>query len=78
MMETLQFGWDPCGYNMLFGLPIWFIIVFWGVGILLAYWVYTDAKKRRMDATVWLLITILLGIIGLIVYLIVRSEHKRR
>lgn len=40
--------------------------------ILLAVWVYKDAQKRDMDATVWLLVVLLVGCLGCIIYLIVR------
>jgi hypothetical protein len=42
------------------------------LSIILAVWVYKDAQKRDMDATVWLAVVLLGGCIGCIVYLIVR------
>jgi uncharacterized membrane protein YhaH (DUF805 family) len=67
------------GYALLallvFGGIILFIIGLFVVWILLAVWVYRDAKKRGMEATLWLLLVLLTGFIGLIVYLIVRREH---
>lgn len=41
--------------------------------IKLLIWVYRDAKKRNMDEVIWLLIAVFTGIIGLIIYLIVRD-----
>lgn len=63
-------------YGMFAGL--WLAIVILGVlffiiGIALAVWVYKDAKKRDMNAAVWLLIVLLTGCIGCIIYLIVRD-----
>jgi len=49
------------------------VILFYIIGILLAVWVYTDAKKRDMNAAVWLLIVLLTGCCGCIIYLIVRD-----
>ena len=49
---------------------IWFIIA-----ILICIWVYRDAKSRGMSGGLWLIITILLGIIGLIIYLVVRKPR---
>lgn len=49
------------------------IIVFFVVGIALAVWVYKDAKKRDMNAAVWLLIVLVTGCIGCIIYLVVRD-----
>ena len=50
-----------------------FSIVFLILGIALAVWVYKDAKKRDMNAAVWLLVVLLTGCIGCIIYLIVRD-----
>ena len=49
------------------------LIIFWIIAIGLAVWVYKDAKKRDMNATVWLLIVLISGCIGCIIYLIVRE-----
>ena len=49
------------------------LIIFWVIAIGLAVWVYKDAKKRDMNAAVWLLIVLLSGCIGCIIYLIVRD-----
>lgn len=52
-------------------LPIiWFV-----VAILLAVWVYKDAEKRGMGGVLWLIVVLIAGIIGLIIYLIVRAGH---
>jgi len=63
-------------YGMVAG--IWLaivilVVVFFIIGIALAVWVYKDAKKRDMNAAVWLLIVLLTGCIGCIIYLIVRD-----
>ena len=51
-------------------LPVvWFI-----VAILIAIWVYRDAEKRGMGGALWLIICLVGGIIGLIIYLIVRKD----
>ena len=41
--------------------------------IKLLIWVYRDAQKRNMDEVIWLLIVFFTGLIGLIIYLIVRD-----
>ena len=51
--------------------PIIWLIIF----ILIAVWVYKDANSRGMSGVLWLLIVIILGIIGIIIYLIVRRSH---
>lgn len=57
---------------LMIGIIIFFVI-FWVVAIGLAVWVYKDAKKRDMNAAVWLLIVLVSGCIGCIIYLIVRE-----
>ena len=44
-------------------MTMWIIImvVFCIIGILLAVWVYKDAKKRDMNAVAWLIIVLLCG-----------------
>ena len=67
-------GYAVLGLLLLGGIAL-FIIGLVVVWILLAVWVYRDAKKRGMEATLWLLLVLLTGLIGLIVYLIVRRDH---
>ena len=49
------------------------LIIFWIIAIGLAVWGYKDVKKRDMNAVVWLLIVLLSGCIGCIIYLIIRE-----
>jgi len=42
------------------------------IGIVLAIWVYRDAEKRDSSGALWLIIVLITGIIGLIIWLIVR------
>jgi len=49
------------------------IVVFYIIALLIAPWVYKDAKKRDMNAAVWLLIVLVTGCIGCIIYLVVRD-----
>jgi hypothetical protein len=55
---------------LIFAL-VWFIV--W---ILVAIWVYRDAEKRGKSGVLWLIIVILLGLIGLIIWLVVRGEKS--
>ena len=49
-------------------------LLFFLIWVALAYWVYKDANKRNMDnAILWAAITFLLGLIGLVIYLLVRE-----
>jgi len=49
-------------------LPIIWLIVC----ILILIWVYKDAQKRGANAVLWLIICLFTGIIGLIIWLVVR------
>ena len=59
----LGLGLAMCAISVL----VWFII--W---IVIAIWVYRDAEKRGKSGALWLIIVILLGLIGIIIWLIVR------
>ena len=49
------------------------IIVWFVIAIALAVWVYRDAESRGMGGALWLIITLIAGIIGLIIYVVVRK-----
>jgi TctA family transporter len=51
-------------------IPIVWLII----SIIIAVWVYEDAKERGENAALWLLIVILTGFLGLIVWLVVRPS----
>lgn len=50
---------------------VWFVV--W---IVLGIWVYKDANSRDMNGALWLIVVIVLGIVGLIIYLLVRAGEK--
>jgi len=50
------------------------IVIIYVIAIHIAVWVYNDAKKRDINAAVWLLIVLLTSYIGCIIYLIVREK----
>ncbi len=61
-------GWACGGMMCLIGiLPL---IVWIGIG----YWMYKDAKKRNENAVLWLIIGLVLGLIGVIIWIIVRPD----
>jgi len=78
-------AWDDYDYDdygdataawTLFGLGamvclvipiVWFII--W---LLVGIWVYKDAEKRGKSGVLWLIIVLLLGLLGIIIWLVVR------
>ena len=66
--------YDP--FAMLAGIYMIFLvvmIVICVIDLLLAIWVFKDAKKRDMNAAVWLLIVLFFPCIGCIIYLVVRD-----
>jgi len=65
---TLQMEWLGVGLACL--IPLIFFII----AIALAVWVYKDAEKRDESGALWLIIVLLTGIIGLIIWLIVRPD----
>jgi len=68
-----QFG-DPFAFLAgIYLIIIITVVLFFVIGLLLAIWVYKDAKKRDMNAAVWLLIVLVTGCIGCIIYLVVRD-----
>ena len=63
----------------LFGLSLLFClipIVWFVIAILLCIWVYRDAESRGMNGVLWLIVVLLTGIVGLIIYLVVRKEKS--
>lgn len=60
--------------NIFFRIVIILIVILaFIVQIALGAWIYKDAKKRNMDATLWLLVVLLTGLVGLVIYFIVRE-----
>ena len=58
------------GFTCLIGAVF---IIIW---IYMLYWVYKDAKRRGKSGGLWFIIVFFLGIIGLIIWLIVRPPLK--
>jgi TctA family transporter len=65
-----QAGFILFGLGFLCLIPI----IYWVIAILLCIWVYKDAESRGMEGVLWLIVVLLTGIIGLIIYLVVRKE----
>ena len=64
----LQIGFE----NWLIILPLLFVLIGW---IFIVVWVYRDAERRALNGILWGLLVFFGNIIGLIIYLIVRSEQ---
>ncbi len=54
--------------TVLLPVIVWFVIA-----IAIGVWIYRDAESRGMSGALWLIIALVLGIIGLIIYVIVRK-----
>ncbi len=66
--------------------PDWFFPLFGGlfcfilvipivISILIGVWMYKDANKRGENGVLWLIVGLIAGIIGLIIWLIVRPKE---
>lgn len=74
MLFNIPFiGFFGLGLAIVFLPILWFII-----GILIAIWVYKDAESRGESGVLWLILVIITGIIGLIIWLIVRPEKRKK
>lgn len=73
MQRIAQYDWWTLWFGGMFCIipVIWFIIC-----IALGIWVYKDAESRGMNGALWLIVVIFLGIVGLIIYLLVRAGEK--
>jgi len=71
---------NPWDFFGLFGSATCCIVygVFFLIWIYVLVWVYKDAKRRGKSGAVWVLITLILGIIGLIIWLIVRPPIQQQ
>lgn len=68
-----QYEWIGLWFTGIFCLiPVIFIIIW----LLVSYWVYKDAESRGMNGALWFIVVFLLGIVGLIIYVVVRSGEK--
>jgi uncharacterized membrane protein len=64
---------DAAGLAFLgFGLIACVSIAWFIIAIVIAIWVYRDAEKRGKSGALWLIIIIITGLIGLIIWFVVR------
>ncbi len=63
---------DTSGLGLLLGGYCIFLVVMLIIDILILVWVYKDAKKRGANGALWIIIILFTGIIGLIIWLVVR------
>ena len=72
-----EFPWEEtagaeAAFLGLSGICCFLVFLPWIIWIILAIWVYKDAEKRGKSGVLWFIIVFFLGIIGLIVWLVVR------
>ncbi len=65
---------SPFQVELLGGALCALIIGIWIIFLLIAIWVYRDAESRGMSGVLWLILVLLFGLIGLIIYLVVRHD----
>ena len=67
-------GWNPGFYwgFPFIGIFSILLLVFW---IIVIVWVYRDAEQRGMNGVLWALLVFIGNLIGLLIYLIVRSDN---
>lgn len=56
---------------------VW-VLVLWIFQVIIGYFVYRDAKERKMNAILWLILVILplIGYLFMVIYLVIReTEH---
>ena len=74
-MTSAQYPNETCFALLLVLSPVYIFVVVWFVlWIIVAVWVYKDARKRDKSGVLWFIIVILLGVIGFIIWLLVRGE----
>ncbi len=64
--------------NSFVGFYFFFMIVVLAINVGIVIWVYRDAESRGMDATIWLLVVLLGGCVGCIVYIIISKDYPVR
>jgi len=71
-IPDIDFDWWPHAFKWtsisIFSLVL---LVLW---IVVIVWVYRDAERRGMNGVLWALLVLIGSIIGLLIYLIVRSD----
>lgn len=73
----LQYDYYYLNFTLAYVISwIIFFSIWLGIGFVLAYFVYKDAKrsrKRGMTPIMWAIIVFLTGLIGLVVYLLMKN-----
>jgi len=65
---------DHCRKGKMFGL----LVIACIVHILVAVWVYQDIRRRNAGSGIWIVIALLTGLLGALVYAVVRLGDSRQ
>ena len=68
MMWVLQVDDLACSMTICLAFFVFYIVI--------ATWVYKDAESRGMSGALWVVLVIFLGVVGLIIYLIIRNPKQ--
>lgn len=63
-----------CSHGKMFGL----LVIACIVHILVAVWVYQDIRRRNAGSGIWIVIALLTGLLGALVYAVVRLGDNRQ
>jgi len=66
------------GHLFPFALVPVFSLILLIIWIMVIAWVYRDAERRGMNGLLWALLVLIGNLIGLIIYLIIRTESRSR
>ena len=69
-MVDFPFSMFPFGFVPL--LPLTILLLLW---LIVVVWIYRDAEQRGMNGLLWALLVFVGNIVGLLIYLIVRSDN---
>jgi hypothetical protein len=62
------------------GVMLWAVgatVVYLAFSVAFCLWVFKDAKARGLDGALWVLIVFVGGLVGLLLYLVVRGQPRR-
>ena len=70
-----EWDWGWWGFAGIGALLCFLPIIGFIIAIAIGVWMYRDAEKRGKNGTLWLLVGLIGGLIGLIIWLIVRPPE---
>jgi MFS family permease len=63
---------------LLAGLATGFVILWFIIALVIAIWLYRDAEDRGQSGVLWLIVALIAGIFGLIIWLLVRPPKPKK